>query len=337
MISIILHPSSFILLEGRAVAKFWSILFGVVMLACGLSFVVAPFVGWWLPAGVSTHSNSIDNLFYIILYITGFFFFLTEAILVYFMFLYANESGEKNPSRAGGFPAALKPLAGILHDQHRVEMAWTIIPSLILLYIAFAQIETWAVVKYQSRAPRFEGNVTPVQFDVSARQFEWRVRYPHPDRLKNWLDKSKQNDKATRDDFNSFARNPQADDVWLVNEVHVFKDHPALLQLSTRDVIHSFNIPVMRVKQDALPGKTIPVWFTPTTANTALKDGKYVDGIAAGGKEDRSYRWDIPCAELCGWGHYRMIGRVFVHESQQDFMNWLEMAAANSSRTTAER
>ncbi len=191
--------------------KFWSIVFGVVMLACGLSFVVAPLMGWWLPAGLSSHAKEVDDLFYVILGITGFFFFLTEAILVGFMFLYSSEGGSK-PARVAGFPAALKPLEGWLHDSHRIEMAWTLIPALILLYIAFAQINVWATVKYQKNMPEFgkkdtKGNYTvALQVDVSARQFEWRIRYPHPDRLKKWLDPANTNNPEVRDDFNSFAQ-----------------------------------------------------------------------------------------------------------------------------------
>jgi cytochrome c oxidase subunit 2 len=320
-------------LENVTVNKFWALVFGVVLAACGGSFFIAPAMGWWLPEGVSAHAGKVDFLWDVILWITGFFFFLTEAILVAFLFLYCT-TGTPKPPRASGWPAALKPLQGVLHDSHRVEMAWTVIPAIILLYIAFAQIDTWAEVKYQSRAPEFgtkdkEGKyVVPLKVDVSARQFEWRIRYPHPDRLRKWLDPTSAANQAVRADFNSFERVPQADDVHDVNELHLWRDNPIVVSLTTRDVIHSFNIPIMRVKQDALPGKVIPVWFKATKANTAFdeKTNQWVDRRRfEGGKavEDRNYRWDIPCAELCGWGHYRMIGRVYVHETADDFLRWL--------------
>src|SRR3954470_17952622 len=139
----------------------WSLLFAVVMLACGLSFVVAPWMGWGLPQGESTHAREIDNLYYIILYITGFFFFLTEGLLVYFLYIYASEPGKPVRTSDSTLPPELKPLTGVvklipkfLHHEHRVEMAWTILPAVILIYIAVAQIDTWANVKYLSRAPK---------------------------------------------------------------------------------------------------------------------------------------------------------------------------------------
>src|SRR5580700_3323741 len=123
------------------------------MAACGLSFIVAPWMGWWLPEGVSTHSDRVDDLFYVILYITGFFFFLTEAILVAFLFLYGSEPGVAKPPRARGVPPMLSSMGGVLSDPHRIEMLWTLIPAIILLYIAFAQIGVWAEVKYQKNMP----------------------------------------------------------------------------------------------------------------------------------------------------------------------------------------
>jgi cytochrome c oxidase subunit 2 len=319
------------------VGKWWSVLFGVVMFACGALFVVAPMVGWWLPIGVSTHSDDVDRLFYIILAITGFFFVLTEAILVVFMYQYAGrpEGGhvlgahpfQEKVYSTTFFKRIFRPVSALLHNQHRVELAWTVVPAVILLYIAFAQVSTWLEIKDKAKLREIlERKQFPVQIEVSARQFEWRVRYPSSERLEKWLNQT--SDKNVVDDFNSFPRYPQQDDVRLVNEVHLWKGHTLLLQLSTIDVIHSFNIPHMRVKQDALPGKVIPVWFTPTRANTRydVKEKVWKDAIdVETGREDRSnYRWEIACAELCGWGHHRMIGRVYVHETREDFFTWLK-------------
>ncbi len=316
--------------------KWWSVLFAAVMVFCLGNFIVAPLWGWWLPEGYSTHAGSVDKLFYIIFWITAFFFVLTESILCVFMWKYASgrpkESSE--PAKAPGvFTKMFYPVSNVLNDQHKVEMAWTVVPALILLYIAFAQVSAWAEVKYQSRMPKYEGALTPLQIDVSARQFEWRVRYPSSERFQEWMK------KKDPSDYKNFAGKPHHDDVHVVNEVHVWKDHPVVVHLSTRDVIHSFNLPHMRVKQDALPGKVIPVWFTPTKENSALNKqlGLYVDGInPATGKNDNAYIWDLACAELCGWGHYRMIGRLYVHKDENEFLDWLKKAESQSQARAAQ-
>jgi cytochrome c oxidase subunit 2 len=224
------------------------------------------------------------------------------------------------------------------------------VPAAILLYIAFAQVGTWAEAKYKSRMPapgvqhainNPQGSV-PVQAALSARQFEWRFRYPS---LANWQKWQKGSQEA-KDAFKGWEkqafklREPgQQDDVHVVNELHVIKGRPVVVYVSTLDVLHSFNVPVMRVKQDTLPGKVIPVWFTPTHSNTikVVKDGqtRWEDGGGHdenGVAKDRHLVWEIACAELCGWGHYRMVGRVFVHETAQDFEEWLASAEAEHNR-----
>lgn len=323
--------------------KWWAVLFGVVMAACAGLFVVAPMVpGWWLPEGVSSHAHLVDNLFYFILAVTAFFFFLTEFLLVLFIWKYAERGpvpAEEAPAAPSRFGRYLGPVRNLLNDQHKVEMAWTLVPALILLYLAFAQIGAWVKIKYQSRMweeIRSQSQTTglaskdfALQVDVSARQFEWRMRYATPERVRSWMSKLEEKDVKT--DFNSFRTIPQRSDVHVVNEIHTWVGQPVLVHLSTRDVLHSFNIPAMRVKQDALPGKQIPVWFTPTKVNVRFdpKTKTWVDGIdPATGKHDARFIWDIACAELCGWGHYRMIGRVFVHPTREDFLAWLEKAEA---------
>jgi cytochrome c oxidase subunit 2 len=316
--------------------KGWSILFGVTMAGCALGFAVAPFVGWWMPEGVSTHAGDVDFLFDVILYITAFFFFLTEGILVAFLWLYAGTSDGKHPvSHTAEYPGFMKPLTNLLHDQHRIELAWTFVPAVILLYIAFAQVNTWANIKYTSRNEGKQGAVAQ-QLAVNARQFEWRMRYPNVQRFEKWL-----KDKNPSDpDFASFGKVPQTDDVYVVNEMHVWKGQNVVVHLTTRDVIHSLNLPNFRVKQDALPGKMIPVFFTPTKANCKLSVEKkrWLDGVdPETGKDDSDLIYDIPCAELCGWGHYRMIGRVYVHKDQADFLAWLSQAEKSYQQRTSDR
>jgi cytochrome c oxidase subunit 2 len=314
------------------VAKWWSVLFAVMMAACAALFFVAPFVGWWLPPGVSTHAWDIDFLFYVILAITGFFFVLTEALLVIFMWKYAARTEPRPEAEPGPtfWETVFAPFKKWIPDEHRLEMAWTIVPAVILLYIAFAQIGTWAEAKYKSRMPgpdaKEPGQQKPVHIDVSARQFEWRMRYPN---VATW--------KKIKDSpalFEDWVKKPHFDDLHVVNELHIIKDRPVIVTLTTRDVIHSFNVPHMRVKQDVLPGKVLKTWFTATQSNTkkvvAQKRGqqemRWLDGGGhePGTPEYRQLVWEIPCAELCGWGHSRMIGKVFVHADVDDFEAWLQ-------------
>jgi cytochrome c oxidase subunit 2 len=319
------------------VQKWWSVLFGVVMAGTVVLWLVSPMMGWWLPQIVSTFGHHVDNLFFMILGVTGFFFILTEALLVYFMYVYAGGPGrrgevfghhyaEKKVFWTSFFKRVFRPVTAVLHDQHRVELAWTVVPAVILLVIAVTQIRAWEEIKYMSRMPAPNGETQ--QVEVSARQFEWRVRYPSPSRMEEW----RKDPKAALD----FAKNPHEDDVWVVNQVHVWMGNKVLVHLGTRDVIHSFYQRELRLKQDALPGKIIPVWFEATKANTQKKDDRWLDGggvNARGEAADPTQVWEIACAELCGWGHAKMVGRLFVHETREDFLDWLRSAQAEQNRT----
>jgi cytochrome c oxidase subunit 2 len=345
------------------VNKAWSILFGVVMLACLVLFIIAPLpgVGWWLPKNISdSGGEEVDYLFYLILGITGFFFVLTEVLLVYFMYVYAGRPkeqehpaghhyAEKKVFWTTYFKTLVRPVSALLHDQHRVELAWTIVPAVILLYIAFAQINTWALIKSPVNMPKDPD----VSLEVSARMFEWRLRYPAP---------NAQDAIPGGDALHNWADTPNADDIHVVNEIHVFKGATVKVWLKTRDVIHSFYLPNLRLKQDALPGKTIPVWFRVKDYNTVPVDRRgrrvtsgepgaidhWVDGFDENDpdhfgldKKSGQYHhpqqvWELACAELCGWGHFKMRGKLFVHKDKADYLRWLRAAQRKGMSTQAD-
>lgn len=239
--------------------RYWSLLFAIAAILTTGVFIYAPFdPNWWLPHNVSTVGREVDHLFMIILWITGIVFIGTQIALTY-----ATWSGTARPGRRAVY----------FHGSQRLEVVWTIIPSAILVFIALYQMGTWASIKFRSSQPK----VRPLA-EVSARQFQWMIRYPGPD-----------------------GRLNTEDDLHTVNDLHFVKDAQAVIYLKSKDVLHSFFLPQMRIKQDAVPGLTIPVWFD----------------------SDKAGQFELVCAELCGWGHYKMRGKVTVHETQKDFDRWM--------------
>jgi cytochrome c oxidase subunit 2 len=288
------------------VDKWWSVLFGVVLGAAFALYAVAPFTGWWLPKNIASYGGEVDYLFYIILFLTGFFYVLTEVILVWAMYRYSGKPGHK---------------ASYSHGNQKLELLWTLVPAVILVYIAVAQISAWERIKYQARAPQPDQIV-----QVYARQWEWRMRYPTqfaesndglvPGNVNEKKDEAKL--KAMEFQCAAWAEQPQADDLHLVNELHTWKGAKLKLYLKTHDVIHSFYLPNVRFKQDALPGKTIPAWLDATESNTRFDEST---GLCTE-PDDIHDRWEIACAELCGSGHFRMRGRLFVHPDKEDYLKW---------------
>jgi cytochrome c oxidase subunit 2 len=299
------------------VDRLWSLVYGGVMLAALLLCFVAPWVpGWWLPLDVSTYGQGIDYLFFLILGITGFFFVLTEGILVYALYRFAHRPGIKAP---------------YIHGNHRLEVVWTLVPGVILFLLALWQINVWADIKYKTRMPTPEK--AALQLEVSARQWEWRLRYPSPARFTSW----QSNPQLARD----FADNVHEDDLRLVNEVHIWKggtDNPArvLVHLKTQDVLHSFFLPNLRIKQDALPGKTIPVWFAAIESNVVRNGDRWIEegyDPKTGDTTRRELIWELACAEFCGARHSLMRGKLYVHPDREDFLAWLQHAEAEQRRT----
>lgn len=292
----------------------WAVLFGVVLFLELLLYVATKVVpGWGLPylANAESFGTSIDRLYYVILTPVAFFFILTQAILVYCMWKYAGEDGRR---------------VSYTHGNHKLEMAWTAVPALILLFIAFVQIGAWEEVKYQSQ-------MKPPQhvIEVSARQFEWRFRYPEKSTRDAMTTASEADEKVWFDSKKAAAdrwgRDANADfgDLRIVNEVHTWAGANTRIYLKSRDVLHSFFLPQMRLKQDAVPGKDyIPVWFKPTDFNGEWSSGS--GWTYAKDAEGKDKVWELACAELCGWGHYKMNGKLYVHKDKDSYDRWLSDA-----------
>lgn len=210
------------------------------------------------PKGLSTFAGEIDSLHDTIFLITGLVFLLTEGLLLYFMWAYRERPGHK---------------AVYSHGHMGLEVAWTLLPIAIFVFLGIYSVRLWNKLKDPSHFPDKTFDVR-----VVAQQFEWHIFYPGADGKLN-----------------------TPDDVEIVNEMQVPRGVPVRVWLSSKDVIHSFFLPEMRVKQDAVPGMEVPIWFEATEfANL-----------------------EIACAELCGLGHYRMKGLLkVVHKEALE--KWLK-------------
>ncbi len=167
------------------------------------------------------------------------------------------------------------------HGSHNLEVVWTIVPAATLLFIAIYQMNAWASIKMD--VPQ----EPDIEVEVVARQFEWRIRYPGKDRIFN-----------TRDDLHT------------VNALHIPVGKQVLVRLKSQDVLHDFFLPHLRIKQDAVPGMVIPVWFK----------AERISDSDVGGETSANY--DLVCAELCGWGHYKMKGQLTI-ETEDKFNEFL--------------
>jgi cytochrome c oxidase subunit 2 len=243
-------------------------------------YIAQPF---WFPTVASEHGGSIDSLFMAVLIVTGIAFIVVQGALGYFVARYGSNGNEH---------------AAYWHDNPKAEAFLLILTAVVLTVLVFMGQRVWANI-YFSDVPT---DATVIQ--VTGEQFAWNFHYAGADGQFGRTDTK----LITQANFIGLDRegDPAAkDDILSQNIMHVPVGKPVRVRLRSKDVIHSFFLPNLRIKQDAVPGMGIEVGFTPTLP------GQY----------------EIACAELCGIGHYRMKAFLTIDESDAAYNKWLEEAA----------
>ena len=192
---------------------------------------------------------------------------------------------------------------------------------------------------YDLKFDKLDTNDADVEIRVIAQQFQWNIHYPGEDGIFGQTYADSVNDESQN--FIGLSREGHgADDIVTMNQLHIPKNKIVKIRLSSRDVIHGFSLPEMRVKQDAIPGMEIPIYYTATMSSDEylnyLKDNDPIRYNNKLDKNDETYNmlsesikdtyyrgYQISCAQLCGNSHYFMKGYMTVHE-QENFNKWLD-------------
>ena len=183
-----------------------------------------------------------------------------------------------------------------------LEFAVVLIDAVLL--IGFA-IPLWA-----KRVDKIPDEKDAIVVSAVGQQFSWNFHLPGPDGTFGRRDIAlESNSNPLGLDYSDPAAK---DDLTGLGELHVPINRDVIIDLSSKDVIHNFDIPAMRMAQDAIPGQVIPIWFKP------IKTGNY----------------EIVCGQLCGLGHYGMKGMLVV-DTPADYQAWLKERKELSGTQTA--
>ncbi|MFQ5530856.1 MAG: cytochrome c oxidase subunit II [Gemmatimonadota bacterium] len=238
----------------------------------------------WLPPVASLHGVGVDGVITYLLITTGAILVIGHLVLIAFLWRYSRGKPTQSP-----------------RTSPQLERRWSVIPVLGMALIA----EVGVLAKGLPVWEQVYGEVPDdaLVIEVTAKQFEWIVRYPGVDgtfgRIALDLIDGRTNPAGLD------ADDPAAlDDLIFRNALHVPVDRAIDVRLRSRDVLHSFSVNAFRVKQDVVPGIIGSTHFVPTLP------GEY----------------ELGCAELCGMGHYQMSGRVVVHTAEE-FEQWLSNQA----------
>src|SRR5436190_9397173 len=235
------------------------------------------------PPNASSHGYQIDHILEFSHWFMGALF---VGWSVFFIFVLIRFRKRRQP--VADYHGVRGPISTHL------EFSVVLIEAVLLLGFA---IPLWA-----KRVNEFPPGKEAVLVHMVAQQFSFNYHLPGPD------GQFGRRDISFESNSNLLGLDPNdpagKDDIVTSGELHVPVNRPVIAELSSKDVIHDYFLPSMRIAGDAIPGSLIPIWFTP------VKTGTY----------------EVVCAQLCGLGHYGMKGTLVV-DSPQDYQAWLKERA----------
>ncbi len=232
----------------------------------------------WMTEIASEHGAVSNHMLAVVHWFMGALALGWGAFLVYIIWRFR---AKKNPTA--------KYHGVTSHFSTHLEVGVVIIEVVLLLGFAFP---LWAM--RVDDMPKEDPNVLRIR--AVGQAFLWNFHYTGPDKMMGLVDPYEYATNAV----GLVADDPNAhDDFISMGELVLPKDRPVIIQVTSKDVIHGLALIPMFIQQDAIPGREIPMWFTPNKVG----------------------EWDIVCAQLCGAGHAKMKATVKVVE-QEEFDEW---------------
>ncbi len=257
--------------------------FGILIYSIVTCFVYAPTT---LPKPASEQGVWIKNLMDITLVLTAIVFVITQALLFWFVYKYHYRKDRK---------------AYFFADNNKLEVAWTVIPAIVLTFLIGFGIQKW--FKIFSPAPK-----DAILIEATGKQYAWTLRYAGADHTLgardftlvnpdnelgiNW------NDAASHDDF-------------MADELVLPVNKPVSINIGALDVIHNFYLPHFRLMMSAVPGVPTHLWFRPTVTTEEMKIET----------KNPNFEYVLACNKLCGSGHYNMKKKVRI-VTQAEYDKW---------------
>jgi len=294
---------------------------GKLMLSFGILFFVLLLwqIDRWednsLPGAASVHGLNIDSLWNVNMWIITIASILTNGALFYFAYKYSGKDKTK---------------ATFLAHDNRLEMAWTIVPAVVLAGIIIFGLKYWNEITERSSDPN------KITIELYAKQFDWSARYAGQDK------KLGSTDYRQIDGGNTVGMDTLDatgfDDIIVKNEFHIPVNREIEFKMRSRDVIHSAYMPHFRAQMNCVPGMVTEFKFTPNKTTADMRKDPYViqlmkginDVRAKDNKETVEFDYILLCNKICGASHYNMQMTIIV-ESEKDYNAWIAKQKAVKS------
>ena len=239
-------------------------------------------LGQWMPPDYSAHGWQVDRIIYITHWLMFVLFVFWGA---YFLYVLYRFNAKRNAKAS----------------YHGMQSHWSTWSEAGVAVVEVVLLVGFSIPGWYQWSKSVEKEANPLEVRIVGEQFAWNIHYPGPD---GKFGRTRVDLVTSTNPLGLDMSDPAAkDDVVSLNNLHLEVNRQALIHVTSKDVIHSFKLPVMRVEQDAIPGMDVPIHFTPI-------------------RTTNGDRWEIACAQLCGLGHYRMRGQIFV-DTKADLQKWL--------------
>jgi cytochrome c oxidase subunit 2 len=237
-----------------------------------------------LPVAASAHAADVDRLIVLMHWLMVVLFVGWSLFFIYVLIRF----------RKGANPVA---------SYEGVKAPWASLIEVGVLTAEVVLLVFFSIPLWNDRVSAFPAEPASTVVRVVGEQFIWNIHYAGADGVfgRTMISLVSSDNPLGLDSADPAAK----DDVWTQNQLNLPVNRPVIVYLSSKDVIHSFGLPQMRVKQDAVPGVEQKLWFLPTQTG----------------------EWEIACSQLCGLGHYRMRG-FYTIQTRADFDAWLKEQAA---------
>ncbi|MBJ25602.1 MAG: cytochrome C oxidase subunit II [Flavobacteriaceae bacterium] len=297
---------------------------GKLMLAFLFFIYILTFYSFWswgdvlLPESSSEHGYIYDNLMWVSFAVIFFVQTITQALLHYFAYKYHGREGQK---------ALFYP------DNMKLEIAWTIIPAIVLAVIILYGLYTW------SKIMMFEENEDALVVELYAQQFNWKARYAGDDGVLGDANVRFLQDFDGRNLVGIDYTDPNGYDDVVVQELHLPVDRDVIFKMRSQDVLHSAYMPHFRAQMNCVPGMITEFKFKPIKTTEEMRNdpeviskvekinkirsekSKELTKIGEEPLDPYVFDYVLICNKICGASHYNMQMKIVV-ETPEEFEKW---------------
>ena len=297
---------------------------GKLMLAFLFFIYILTFYSFWswgdvlLPESSSEHGYIYDNLMWVTFAVIFFVQTITQALLHYFAYKYHGREGQK---------ALFYP------DNMKLEIAWTIIPAIVLAVIILYGLYTW------SKIMMFEENEDALVVELYAQQFNWKARYAGDDGVLGDANVRFLQDFDGRNLVGIDYTDPNGYDDVVVQELHLPVDRDVIFKMRSQDVLHSAYMPHFRAQMNCVPGMITEFKFKPIKTTEEMRNdpeviskvekinkirsekSKELTKIGEEPLDPYVFDYVLICNKICGASHYNMQMKIVV-ETPEEFEKW---------------